>query len=88
MLPMLVPSISIVVVLRTVEAFKVFDIIYAMTGAVPSTAPRPLPITPMYGVLRPELRGGLGTGIPHRVRHPHLDHDLSEAVRRSEMSLI
>ena len=35
-LPMLVPSISIVVVLRTVEAFKVFDIIYAMTRGGPA----------------------------------------------------
>lgn len=39
-LPMLVPSISVVLVLRTVEAFKVFDIIYAMTrgGPVNGTA--------------------------------------------------
>ncbi len=39
-LPMLVPSISIVLVLRTVEAFKVFDIIYAMTrgGPIDSTS--------------------------------------------------
>lgn len=35
-LPLLVPSISIVVVLRTVEAFKVFDIIYAMTRGGPA----------------------------------------------------
>jgi ABC-type sugar transport system permease subunit len=30
-LPMLAPSIAVILVLRTVEAFKVFDIIYAMT---------------------------------------------------------
>lgn len=35
-LPMLVPSISIVLVLRTVEAFKVFDIVYAMTRGGPA----------------------------------------------------
>ncbi len=35
-LPLLVPAISIVVVLRTVEAFKVFDIIYAMTRGGPA----------------------------------------------------
>ena len=35
-LPMLVPSISIVLVLRTIEAFKVFDIIYAMTRGGPA----------------------------------------------------
>lgn len=34
-LPMLVPSISIVLVLRTVEAFKVFDLIYAATRGGP-----------------------------------------------------
>lgn len=34
--PMIVPSIAIVVVLRTVEAFKVFDIIYAMTRGGPA----------------------------------------------------
>jgi len=34
-LPMLVPSISIVLVLRTIEAFKVFDIIYLMTRGGP-----------------------------------------------------
>ncbi|MFZ4892894.1 carbohydrate ABC transporter permease [Plantibacter sp. Mn2098] len=38
-LPMLVPAISIVLVLRTVDAFKVFDVIYVMTrgGPVNST---------------------------------------------------
>lgn len=35
-LPMLMPAISVVVVLRTVEAFKVFDIIYAMTRGGPA----------------------------------------------------
>lgn len=35
-LPLLVPSISIVLVLRTVEAFKVFDIVYAMTRGGPA----------------------------------------------------
>lgn len=35
-LPLLIPAISIVVVLRTVEAFKVFDIIYTMTRGGPA----------------------------------------------------
>jgi multiple sugar transport system permease protein/N,N'-diacetylchitobiose transport system permease protein len=35
-LPLLVPSIAIVLVLRTVEAFKVFDIIYGMTRGGPA----------------------------------------------------
>jgi ABC-type sugar transport system permease subunit len=36
-LPMLLPSIAVVLVLRTIEAFKVFDIIYVMTGGGPAS---------------------------------------------------
>jgi multiple sugar transport system permease protein/N,N'-diacetylchitobiose transport system permease protein len=35
-MPLIAPAMSIVVVLRTVEAFKVFDIIYAMTSGGPA----------------------------------------------------
>jgi multiple sugar transport system permease protein/N,N'-diacetylchitobiose transport system permease protein len=35
-LPLLTPTIAIVLVLRTIEAFKVFDIIYVMTGGGPA----------------------------------------------------
>jgi multiple sugar transport system permease protein/N,N'-diacetylchitobiose transport system permease protein len=35
-LPLLMPTIAIVLVLRTIEAFKVFDIIYVMTGGGPA----------------------------------------------------
>lgn len=37
-LPVLLPSLSVVVVLRTIEAFKVFDIIYIMTRGGPADA--------------------------------------------------
>ena len=36
-LPLLVPSIAVVLILRTIEAFKVFDIIYVMTGGGPAS---------------------------------------------------
>jgi ABC-type sugar transport system permease subunit len=36
-LPLLRPSIAVVLVLRTIEAFKVFDIIYVMTGGGPAS---------------------------------------------------
>ena len=36
-LPLLAPSIAVVLVLRTIEAFKVFDIIYVMTGGGPAS---------------------------------------------------
>jgi multiple sugar transport system permease protein/N,N'-diacetylchitobiose transport system permease protein len=35
-LPLLVPSIAVVLVLRTIEAFKVFDVIYIMTRGGPA----------------------------------------------------
>jgi ABC-type sugar transport system permease subunit len=34
--PLLVPTIAIVLVLRTIDAFRVFDIIYVMTGGGPA----------------------------------------------------
>ena len=36
-LPLLMPSVALVLVLRTVEAFKVFDIVYVMTGGGPAS---------------------------------------------------
>jgi ABC-type sugar transport system permease subunit len=36
-LPLLAPSIAVVLVLRTIEAFKVFDIVYVMTGGGPAS---------------------------------------------------
>ena len=39
-LPLLAPSIAVVLVLRTVEALKVFDIIYVMTGGGPASGTR------------------------------------------------
>jgi multiple sugar transport system permease protein/N,N'-diacetylchitobiose transport system permease protein len=36
-LPLLTPTIAVVLVLRTIEAFKVFDIIYVMTGGGPAS---------------------------------------------------
>ena len=35
-LPVLLPSLSVVIVLRTIEAFKVFDIVYIMTRGGPA----------------------------------------------------
>ena len=36
-IPLLVPSIMVVVILRTIDAFKVFDIIYIMTKGGPAS---------------------------------------------------
>lgn len=37
-LPLLVPSIAVVLVLRTIDAFKVFDLVYILTGGGPANA--------------------------------------------------
>lgn len=37
-LPVLLPSLTVVIVLRTIEAFKVFDIVYIMTRGGPADA--------------------------------------------------
>lgn len=36
-LPLLAPSVAVVLILRTIEAFKVFDIVYVMTGGGPAS---------------------------------------------------
>jgi multiple sugar transport system permease protein/N,N'-diacetylchitobiose transport system permease protein len=36
-IPLLTPAIAVVLILRTIEAFKVFDIIYVMTGGGPAS---------------------------------------------------
>lgn len=35
-LPLLIPSVSVVLVLRTIDAFKVFDLVYVLTGGGPA----------------------------------------------------
>ncbi|QMU71350.1 carbohydrate ABC transporter permease [Streptacidiphilus sp. P02-A3a] len=34
--PLLIPSVSVVLVLRTIDAFKVFDLVYVLTGGGPA----------------------------------------------------
>jgi ABC-type sugar transport system permease subunit len=41
-LPLLVPSFAVVLVLRTIETFKVFDIIYIMTRGGPASGTQTL----------------------------------------------
>ncbi len=44
MLPLIVPVVLIVLVLRTMEAFKVFDIVWIMTGGGPANATQTIAI--------------------------------------------
>lgn len=61
-LPLLVPSISIVLVLRTIEAFKVFDIIYAMTRGGPANGTETIAYY-AYNTAFSDQQYGIGSAI-------------------------
>ncbi|MGV8876435.1 MAG: carbohydrate ABC transporter permease [Rhodoglobus sp.] len=88
-LPMLVPSISIVLVLRTVEAFKVFDIIYAMTRGGPANGTQ----TVAYYAYTTAFSGqnfGVGSALSYVIVIVilALSAIYLRLLRRSEMSLL
>ena len=69
-LPLLRPVIVVVLVLRTIEAFKVFDIIYVMTGGGPANGTQSIAYLHLpAGVLRRVLRLRLRAGLPDRHLH-------------------
>ena len=61
-LPLLLPSIALVLVLRTVEAVKVFDIIYAMTRGGPANGTQTISFY-TYVTAFSEQNYGLGSAI-------------------------
>ncbi len=88
-LPLLVPSISIVLVLRTVEAFKVFDIIYAMTRGGPANGTQTISY---YTYVRAfsDQNFGLGAALSYIIVIAilALTAVYLRMLRRSEMSLL
>lgn len=88
-LPLMLPSIAIVVVLRTVEAFKVFDIIYAMTSGGPAGGTQTVAFY-TYVTAFSDQQLGVGAALSYLILGSIL---LLTAVylrllHRSEMSLI
>ncbi len=61
-LPLLIPSIALVLVLRTVEAVKVFDIIYAMTRGGPANGTQTISFY-TYVTAFSDQNYGLGSAI-------------------------
>ena len=61
-LPLLRPALLVALIFRTLDAFRVFDLIYALTGGGPGTATEPVSL---YGftVLLQYLRFGYGSAI-------------------------
>ncbi len=70
-MPLLKSSILVVLVLRTIEAFKVFDIIYIMTRGGPANGTQSIAyFTYVRAFSDEKLRLWLGAGLPDRDRHP------------------
>lgn len=88
-LPMLVPSISIVLVLRTIEAFKVFDIIYAMTRGGPVNGTQTVAYY-AYMTAFSDQKFGLGSALSFVIVLVilALTTIYLRVLRRSEMSLL
>jgi ABC-type sugar transport system permease subunit len=61
-LPLLKPALLVAFVFRTVDAFRVFDVIYVMTGGGPGTATEPIAIY-TFSALLENLRFGYGSAL-------------------------
>ena len=61
-LPLLRPALLVALIFRTLDAFRVFDLIYALTGGGPGTATEPISLY-AFTVLLQNLRFGYGSAI-------------------------
>ncbi len=60
--PMLAPALLVALMFRTLDAFRVFDLIYVMSGGGPGTATEPIALY-TYTVLLQHLRFGYGSAL-------------------------
>jgi len=61
-LPLLKPAILVALIFRTLDAFRVFDLIYIMTGGGPGTATEPIALYAFNSLLQ-DLRFGYGAAV-------------------------
>lgn len=61
-LPLLKPAILVTLVFRTLDAFRVFDLIYVLTGGGPGTSTEPLALYTFNALLQ-NLRFGYGSAL-------------------------
>ena len=61
-LPLLRPALVVAVLFRALDAFRVFDLIFVMTGGGPGTATEPLSVYAFTSLLR-NLRFGFGSAL-------------------------
>jgi ABC-type sugar transport system permease subunit len=61
-LPLLKPAILVALIFRTMDAFRVFDLIYVLTGGGPGTATEPIALYTFNALLQ-NLRFGYGSAL-------------------------
>jgi ABC-type sugar transport system permease subunit len=61
-LPLLAPAILVALIFRTLDAFRVFDLIYVLTGGGPGTATEPIALY-TFNSLMHNLRFGYGSAL-------------------------
>ncbi len=61
-LPLLRPALLVAFLFRALDAFRVFDVVYVMTGGGPGTATEPLALY-TFGTLLQNLRFGYGSAL-------------------------
>ena len=61
-LPLLEPAILVALIFRTLDAFRVFDLIYVLTGGGPGTSTEPIALYTFNALLQ-NLRFGYGSAL-------------------------
>ncbi|HEY3011666.1 MAG TPA: sugar ABC transporter permease [Gemmatimonadales bacterium] len=61
-LPLLKPAILVALIFRTLDAFRVFDLIYALTGGGPGTSTEPIALYTFNALLQ-NLQFGFGSAL-------------------------
>jgi ABC-type sugar transport system permease subunit len=61
-LPLLKPALLVAFLFRTLDAFRVFDVVYVMTGGGPGTATEPIALY-TFSTLMQNLRFGYGSAL-------------------------
>lgn len=61
-LPLLKPALLVALIFRTLDAFRVFDLIYVLTGGGPGTATEPIALL-TFNALFQNLRSGLAAAL-------------------------
>lgn len=61
-LPLLKPAILVALIFRTLDAFRVFDLVYVLTGGGPGTSTEPISLLTFTALLQ-DLRFGYGSAL-------------------------